>query len=128
MKFTNLVFIALCALASAHPGHDVSQEIKERADFKAVSARSNLAHCASKFRTRGVEKRNYLRRSAMASSLSRRTLASDLATDHNKTLSGITPNTPEQVIFSGNRSCLLTPEVTDGPYCKSDQFFSDEIE
>lgn len=119
MKFVHFAFVGLCGLALAHPGHDISQEIKERRDFKALSKHSDLSHCASKLRARGVEKRNHLRRSAMDSLLHRRTFASDLATDHNKTFSGITPNTPESLIFSGNRSCLLTPEVTDGPYCKS---------
>lgn len=118
MKFTGLALVALCAIASAHPGHDVSQEIKERAEFKALSRRSDLSHCASKLRVRGVNMRNHLRRSEMLKSLNRRTLSSDVATNHNKTLSGITLNTPEGVVFSGNNSCILTPEVTDGPYCK----------
>lgn len=54
----------------------------------------------------------------MDRSLQKRSLASDLATDHNQTGCGVTLATPETTIFSGNNSCVLTPEVTDGPYCK----------
>jgi hypothetical protein len=30
-----------------------------------------------------------------------------------------TLETPTDIIFSGNNSCILSPEVTEGPYCKS---------
>jgi len=32
---------------------------------------------------------------------------------HNYTL-----ETPASVLFSSNNSCVLSPEVTEGPYCK----------
>jgi protocatechuate 3,4-dioxygenase beta subunit len=37
--------------------------------------------------------------------------------NHNETgIDHYTPRTPEHVIFAANTSCILTPEVTDGPY------------
>jgi len=39
------------------------------------------------------------------------------ATDHNASAQyNYTINTAETTIFSANTSCILTPEVTDGPY------------
>lgn len=39
------------------------------------------------------------------------------AIDHNKTrIVNYTMDTPETTIFSANTSCILTPEITDGPY------------
>jgi hypothetical protein len=29
-----------------------------------------------------------------------------------------TPDTPMDTIFASNASCVLSPEVTEGPYCK----------
>jgi hypothetical protein len=31
-----------------------------------------------------------------------------------------TLQTPLETIFASNSSCVLSPEVTEGPYCKSD--------
>src|SRR5438046_1868363 len=36
--------------------------------------------------------------------------------DHHSNLTGITTNVDATVIFGGNASCILTPEVTAGPY------------
>ena len=42
-----------------------------------------------------------------------------LNTDHNKTDLGYTLNTDADTLFKGQNSCILTPEVTQGPYCKT---------
>jgi protocatechuate 3,4-dioxygenase beta subunit len=39
-----------------------------------------------------------------------------LATSHNETSLGYTVNTDSATLFTGNASCTLTPEVTQGPY------------
>ena len=39
-----------------------------------------------------------------------------MATSHHSNLTGITANTDPSVLFTGNGSCILTPEVTEGPY------------
>jgi hypothetical protein len=54
----------------------------------------------------------------------KRDLATVLATDHNETSLGYTLNTPEATIFSANNSCILTPEVTQGPYCMPSVYLS----
>ena len=45
-----------------------------------------------------------------------RDLDSVLATDHASNLTGITASTDPSLLFTGNNSCILTPEVTQGPY------------
>jgi hypothetical protein len=41
-----------------------------------------------------------------------------LATDHHSSLTGLTPDSDPDTIFTGNSSCILSPDVTEGPYCK----------
>lgn len=50
--------------------------------------------------------------------IKKRDLEDVLNTDHNKTDLGYTPNTPPDILFAGQNSCVLTPEVTIGPYCE----------
>lgn len=67
MRFSTPVILCVAALvssASAHPGHDVSNEIEERATFFKAIRRSDLSHCAAKLEARGLAKRNTVRRSA----------------------------------------------------------------
>lgn len=49
--------------------------------------------------------------------LKARDYATVLNTSHLST-ENYTTATPESVLFSGNNSCILSPEVTQGPYCK----------
>ncbi|KAI5918084.1 aromatic compound dioxygenase [Camillea tinctor] len=106
----------------AHPGHDLTQEIAERREFLNSVKRTDLSHCADKLKARGVTKRNVARRSAMLEKarakrgLKKRDLDTVLATSHNATSLGYTLNTDAATLFSGNNSCILTPEVTQGPY------------
>lgn len=67
MRFNSLAsgLAVLSGLASAHPGHDLTQEIAERRDFLGSVKRSDLSHCADKLKSRGVMERNVARRSAM---------------------------------------------------------------
>ena len=39
-----------------------------------------------------------------------------LATSHASNLTGITADTDPATLFTGNNSCILTPETTEGPY------------
>jgi hypothetical protein len=50
--------------------------------------------------------------------IKKRDLEDVLKTNHNKTDFGYTPTTPADVLFEGANSCVLTPEVILGPYCK----------
>ncbi|CAK7200289.1 hypothetical protein SEUCBS139899_002980 [Sporothrix eucalyptigena] len=127
MRVSVAVLAAFVYAAIAHPGHDLTEEIAERRAFKASTRRSTLEHCAAKLQARGVEARNVARRAAAMKRLSARSLDSDLATDHNETSKGYSTNTPETELFSSNNSCVLTPEVTDGPYYVSGEFVRSDV-
>jgi hypothetical protein len=138
----------LSGAAVAHPGHDLTQEIAERRAFLGSVKRADLSHCAAKLKARGVQQRNIARRAALVNhhrekrkmlqrpfynvrvcerppmltaylgGLKKRDAATVLATSHNSTDLGYTLNTDAATLFAGNNSCVLTPEVTQGPYCK----------
>ncbi|RXG50428.1 hypothetical protein VDGE_04797 [Verticillium dahliae] len=125
MRLTSVASgLALLSIqAAAHPGHDLSEEIAERRAFLGNIERASLAHCATKLRARGVEQRNIERRAALLKNAreklalkKKRDVDTVLATSHNKTELGYTINTDADTLFSGQNSCVLTPEVTQGPY------------
>ncbi|KAM0327514.1 hypothetical protein ACHAQA_005804 [Verticillium albo-atrum] len=125
MRLTSVASgLALLSIqAAAHPGHDISEEIAERRAYLGNIERASLSHCAAKLRARGVDQRNIRRRAAMLKDAreklalkKKRDVDSVLATDHNKTDLGYTINTDADTLFSGQNSCILTPEVTQGPY------------
>lgn len=120
MRFSNtLAVAALLTGVFAHPGHDATEEIAERAAFMKTNKR-DLSQCSEQMKKRGLEQRNAHRRAAKAKQaherrMAARDLESVLATDHNST----TPAwTLASALFAGNSSCILSPEVTQGPYCK----------
>lgn len=49
----------------------------------------------------------------------KRDLDTALNTNHHSNLTGVTNNTDASTLFSGNTSCVLSSEVTQGPYCTS---------
>ncbi|RYP74721.1 hypothetical protein DL769_003980 [Monosporascus sp. CRB-8-3] len=124
MRFTGLAscLVIVAGLASAHPGHDISQEIVERREFLSAVKRNDLSHCAEKLKARGVLERNVARRSAAVEKaraergLKKRDLDDVLNTSHNKTELGYTPATDPALLFEGYNSCLLAPEGVQGPY------------
>ncbi|KAJ4172587.1 hypothetical protein NW754_002789 [Fusarium falciforme] len=127
-------FAALASLAQAHPGHDVSEEVAERRHFINSIHKKDLSHCADKLRARGIEARNIARRSAAVEQAralkgvsKKRDLDSVLATDHDESDTGYTANTDVSKLFTGNTSCLLTPEVTQGPYYVGGEYVRKDI-
>lgn len=125
MQFTrSFLSFVLLGLSQAHPGHDLTQEIAERRSFIAASGATTLDHCTDKLRARGIEARNVARRlksvekARSAMGLHSRDLDELLAGSHNETDTGYTEHSALSDLFSGNSSCILTPEVTQGPYCK----------
>ncbi|KAI0831035.1 aromatic compound dioxygenase [Hypoxylon sp. FL0890] len=137
MRFTCSVVSGLALMSgfvAAHPGHDVSHEIKERREFLSSVKRTNLDHCAAQLKARGVERRNIERRAALLEKArakrglnKKRDLDSVLATDHNATDRGYTPNTDAATLFAGYNSCLLTPEVTQGPYYVGGEYVRENL-
>lgn len=131
MLFTKAVsgLALLAGLVAAHPGHDASKEAAERRAYLQNAKRTSLAHCADKLRARGTEARNIARRKAVVENarqkrgITKRDFGDVLDTNHNKTTEGYTPETDPATLFAGYNSCLLTPEVTQGPYCKFSKSF-----
>ncbi|KAH6954028.1 Intradiol ring-cleavage dioxygenase [Ilyonectria sp. MPI-CAGE-AT-0026] len=115
-------WLLLAAVVAAHPGHDVTEELAEREAFLGNINRASLGHCAEKLKARGIHGRNIRRRAAVVEAvrekrgLTKRDFEEVLATDHNKTDLGYTENTSADTLFEGKNSCVLTPEVTQGPY------------
>ena len=113
----------LVGFVAAHPGHDVAQEAAERREYLQSVKRTSLAHCAKELKAQGIHARNVARRQAIVEKarqkrgLETRSFSSVLATDHSKTGLGYSRNTDATTLFAGYKSCLLTPEVTQGPYC-----------
>ncbi|RDL39686.1 uncharacterized protein BP5553_04026 [Venustampulla echinocandica] len=139
MHFAPLLVTSLFAgNALAHPGHDVQAEIAERAAFMQTSKR-DLSHCAAKMKARGIEKRSISRRAASAEMLRmKRNIASNapyykardvgtvLSTSHLSS-EAYSITTDEAILFAGNNSCVLSPEVTQGPYYVSGEYVRENV-
>ena len=125
-QLAGLAAVLFHGAAVAHPGHDVAQEAAERRSFLDGLGVRSLSHCLPRFAENGLEMRNVARRAAQVEEarkkrglgrFQKRDLEDVLDTDHNKTELGYTPDTPPEELFAGINSCILTPEVTQGPYC-----------
>lgn len=135
MRFTQTVVSGLTLLSTsfAHPGHDLTAEILERREFLDSVKRTDLSHCADKLKARGVHQRNVARRhealqkARAKRGLTKRDIDTVLATSHNATDKGFTLDTDPSLIFTGNNSCLLTPEVTQGPYYVGGEYVRRDI-
>lgn len=121
-------FLAFGLLAASptlgHPGHDVHEEAAERGAFLKRSPKS-VRSCASQLERRGHQSTSISRRQQMAHEarikrdlldqrLTRREIA-DYDFSHQST-SDITLGDDERLLFADNSTCLLQPEVTQGPY------------
>ncbi|KAF1358291.1 aromatic compound dioxygenase [Lizonia empirigonia] len=103
-------------------------EIAQRNAYLSTHKRS-LAHCAETLKARGNDLAMAHRRSLevkkmrakrsidqVKNYLRARDLDTVLATSHASNLTGITADTDPSLLFTGNNSCILTPEVTQGLY------------
>lgn len=156
MKFSSFAVATVLAqaLVQAHPGHNVRKEVEQRAEAMKNMPR-NLDHCAEKLKARGHTQRNIDRRAAvLKAEREKRGLASGkrltslcyedntdilgthmikardvdtvLNTDH-ESPEAYTPDTPLETVFSGNNSCILSPDVTEGPYYVSGEYVRADI-
>ncbi|EPS28528.1 hypothetical protein PDE_03474 [Penicillium oxalicum 114-2] len=145
VRFTSAMTVGLVGLASiaaAHPGHDHKAEAAERRHFvqnSGIQTRS-LSQCAAKLKTRGHEAKNIARRhhavrqirrrrglNRDAQYLKARDLDSVLSTSHASNLTGITPSTDASVLFGSEATCILAPDVTQGPYYVSGELIRRNI-
>lgn len=119
-----------------HPGekHDMAH-VKRHIDarqLRAAAAKRSLESCQDSLQRRSLMQRSHARRSEAVSALRqkrgltgnskkfRRDLAllqEFEAINHNQTgVLDYSPNTDTSTIFAANTSCILAPEITDGPY------------
>ncbi|KAF2127269.1 extracellular dioxygenase, partial [Dothidotthia symphoricarpi CBS 119687] len=126
----------------AHPGESPEQHAKDMAERRSYldSHKRSLAHCADKLKARGNDIAMHQRRSAAVEKLRAkrsieaskpflraRDVDSVLATSHLSNMTGITADTDPDTLFSGNASCILTPEVTQGPYYVSGEYVREDM-
>ncbi|KAJ2895239.1 aromatic compound dioxygenase [Zalerion maritima] len=150
VRITTLIgcLAATASVATAHPGekHDHMQfkrQLQARDDF-AFNARRSLEQCEGSEAHKKLMKKNVKRRANILSQLrEKRGITShppmkyrrDLATlqefeDVNHNMTGsvcYTKDTSPSVIFSANTSCLLTPEVTSGPYYVTGELIRSDV-
>lgn len=132
----SLLTFGLLALpaALAHPGHDLAEEAAERAEFVKRSPNS-VRSCAPQLTRRGNLEAALARRQEMSkkartkrglnSPLVRRDFAAYNFT-HEST-SGVTYGDDETLLFSDNSTCILQPEVTQGPYYVDGELIRSDI-
>lgn len=108
--------IAAAGLTVAHPGDDHAHEAAIRQTFLAKNA-PNLNHCADKLHALGVTQRAAQRRMLMARGIREKRGISKRG--EHESHEDYSIDTDPSVLFSGSASCVLAPDVTEGPYCKS---------
>lgn len=122
-----LISLLAAGSAVAHPHASSKAEVAKRSEFQGVARRS-LAGCQSKLRKRGgVAERAMARRQAFAEEarkarglvsdspfLLKRDVESVVSTSHLSNATGLTADSDP---FGDNVTCVLAPDVTEGPYC-----------
>lgn len=114
--------------ALAHPGHNVQQEAAERGHWLRSAKPRSVRDCANTLRRRGHLEASLARRQELSRHarikrglatnkplLRRADYSSSLNTSHASSLD-VTLGSDETLLFADNSSCLLQPEVTQGPY------------
>jgi protocatechuate 3,4-dioxygenase beta subunit len=122
-----LVFLgALVApYALGHPGHDIREEAAERRAFLKRSP-STVRSCKPELERQGHQSASLERRQLMAHEtrvkkgltdhpLGKRDFRQYLDLSHNST-SGVSLGVDERLLFDDNSTCVLQPEITQGPY------------
>ena len=132
----SLLTFGLLALpaAFAHPGHDLAEEAAERRAFMKRSP-NTVRSCAPQLERRGASKAALARRQAVAqkarvkrglnSPLVRRDFAA-YNVSHEST-SGVTYGDDETLLFQDDSTCILQPEVTQGPYYVDGELIRSDI-
>ncbi|KAF2403110.1 aromatic compound dioxygenase [Trichodelitschia bisporula] len=145
MVLLNLLVLG-AGLAAAHPGHDGTAEMRERAAYMATLEKSDLVHCASKLASRGEMQRTVERRREMLRHLRqkrgldpdaphlrpRQVTAGPLAKTHKSDLKipglGLSSGFDvDWALLGQNKTTILSPEVTEGPYYIAGEFIRRDI-
>ncbi|KAJ7870777.1 Intradiol ring-cleavage dioxygenase [Mycena olivaceomarginata] len=104
---TLLAIVSLSGISSAH-SHLPADSIEYN--------RLATFHKRAKQRRQRAANEHRRKRGLPANAPYKRDTSSVLATDHKSNVTGITNNTAAATLFDGNSSCVLAPEVTQGPY------------
>lgn len=128
MRFSSALVGAFAAtIVTAHPGANIEEEVMERREFLANSRRTTLDHCSAQIKARGLEKAGALRRRSLFENNAKRGIVErapgDINKSHHSDADYDADTTPGD-LFSKEKSCLLHPETTEGPYCKSARLYS----
>lgn len=135
---SSLLTLGLLAAPGAlgHPGHDIREEAAERREFLKRSP-NTVRSCIPQLERRGYQAAALERRQQMAHEarvkrgladrpLVRRDFKESLETDHEST-SDVTLGSDERLLFADNSTCLLQPEVTQGPYYVDGELIRSDI-
>lgn len=111
--------------ALAHPGHDIKAEAAERAQWIQARNPKSVRSCANNLRRRGHLESAIARRQEMANKVraKRNLLRRDFAEyniSHASDLD-VTLGSDETLLFADDSSCVLQPEVTQGPVSFKDR-------
>ncbi|SJL14767.1 related to protocatechuate 3,4-dioxygenase beta subunit [Armillaria ostoyae] len=140
LYLTSLVSVALLVANSVvgHPGEapPTSVELSRRAQLETATRRS-LADCQSHLARRGYVDRSIARRTALAEQLRKKrglatsspykralTVDEVINTSH---LSNVTGLTSDSDPFTSNSSCVLTPELEQGPYYVQGEYIRSDM-
>ncbi|KAF3928620.1 hypothetical protein AA313_de0204978 [Arthrobotrys entomopaga] len=144
MRYFKLATIALTSLqitsVLAH-GDESHEVIRKRNEF--ISRRS-LAACRDNEDAKALFRRSFERREALLNlirmdkgldprtlddshRIAKRDFDSASKVDHNDTFAGAAFDTDSSTLFAGNTSCLLVPEVTEGPFFVSGEYIRSDI-
>ncbi|KAJ8118654.1 hypothetical protein OPT61_g417 [Boeremia exigua] len=117
--------LAHCADTLKARGNDLALAHRRSLEVKKLRAKRAIDQGTSQDCGQAMEhlltittEKNYLRA---------RDLDTVLATSHASNLTGITADTDPSVLFTGNNSCILTPEVTQGPYWVQGELIREDI-
>ncbi|RAO65986.1 uncharacterized protein BHQ10_001998 [Talaromyces amestolkiae] len=135
LKTTASILLGIAVLSRAHPGHDVKVEAAERA--AALKGKRGLSGCTDNLKARGFEARNIARRELAVSKLRHKLAAkrqvqldtrdlSSLNTSHFSSLD-VDFDTDPEVIFTSNATCILGPDVTQGPYYITGEYIRENV-
>ncbi|KAI0828073.1 aromatic compound dioxygenase [Hypoxylon sp. FL0890] len=136
VAFSKLAVVALASYTAAHPGekHDPQQMKREliARDYAAQVGARSLASCSGSASAQALKARSIKRRANAVKNIRQKRGIQALARKDKRELADLQAwekvnhnmtgtydynmFTSLEDVFSGNTSCILAPEVTDGPY------------
>jgi protocatechuate 3,4-dioxygenase beta subunit len=115
--------LAHCADALQKRGNDVAMHQRRMAQVEKARAKRAISSGMYLKTPRGQP----LTLEAEKPYLRARDVDSVLNTDHHSNMTGITTDSDPSLLFSGNNSCVLSPEVTQGPYWVQGELVREDV-